>query len=295
MKDFLLEECIAMVKYIAAEGTAIPIEAEWLVELDEKTMNHSMESQKIIELHGLLAARIAPARPKTILLLYKESQKKKFQTFLGPVSLIRRLMLMSVLSLIAFIVIALSPDVNSKTVVLGVLEDNGFTLFLNMMFFLSAAALGACFSNLFEVNKYIQDGTYDPKYESAYWIRFILGLIAGLMLAVLLPSVLDRQAQGNSGMGFISVPLLAMVGGFSASLFHRILNRTVSTFETLLMGKQDKPKSILVHERLIQQHKELLKEMKNVVEGLGDLKNDMKKEEDKKDSSEKSLEKSSLN
>jgi hypothetical protein len=37
------------------------------------------------------------------------------------------------------------------------------------------AGLGACFAALFLANRYIAEGTFDPKYESSYWIRFILG------------------------------------------------------------------------------------------------------------------------
>ena len=36
---------------------------------------------------------------------------------------------------------------------------------------------------LFEANKYVVASTFDPKYESSYWIRFVLGLIAGLLLS----------------------------------------------------------------------------------------------------------------
>jgi len=271
--QYLIDECIAMVKYLSAEGSAIPVEAKKIIDLN-KGKAIEWESHEILNLHKCLSLKVAPARPKTISLLYKEAQKNKWLAFLGPVGLVRRLMVTTLLSLVGFILISLSPHVNNASVSKGILADHGIELLLNLMFFLSAAALGACFSNLFQANKYIVNGTYDPKYESSYWIRFVLGLIAGLMMAVLIPASLEMQQ--SPGVGFLTVPILAMLGGFSAALFYRILNRAVTTVDTLLTGVTDKNSDNKTQERLLKQNQQQTLEKQQIVEELLSLKAEVK-------------------
>lgn len=273
MGQYLIDECIAMVKYLSAEGAAIPPDAISLIDVNQ-SKGLEWDSREILSLHKNLSTRVAPARPKTISLLYKEAEAGSWFSFLGPVGLVRRMMATTVLSLIGFILISLSSHVDTDSVSRGVLADSGIELLLNLMFFLSAAALGACFSNLFEANKYIVRGTYDPKYESSYWIRFVLGLIAGLMMAVLIP--VSLEAQQSPGIGFLTVPLLAMLGGFSASLFYRILERAVTTIDTLLTGNSDEKWDKNTEDRLQKQNQQQVMEKKQIVEELLALKAETK-------------------
>jgi len=273
MGHYLINECIAMVKYLSAEGSAIPPDAINLIDTNQEK-GLEWDSKEILNLHKNLSTRVAPARPKTISLLYKEAEEGSWFNFLGPVGLVRRLMSTTVLSLVAFILISLSRYVNDASVSKGVLADHGVELLLNLMFFLSAAALGSCFSNLFEANKYIVRGTYDPKYESSYWIRFVLGLIAGLMMAVLIPASLVTEQ--SPGIGFLTVPLLAMLGGFSASLFYRILNRAVTTIDTLLTGNSNNKLEKKTDDRLQKQNQQQVQEKKQIVEELLALKSEIK-------------------
>jgi hypothetical protein len=273
MGQYLIDECIAMVKYLSAEGSAIPTDAIKVIDTNQEK-GLKWDSREILSLHKKLSTRVAPARPKTISLLYKEEEEGSWLNFLGPVGLVRRLMTTTLISLMCFILISLSPYIDDASVSKGVLEDSGVELLLNLMFFLSAAALGACFSNLFEANKYIVRGTYDPKYESSYWIRFVLGLIAGLMMAVLIPAALVTEQ--SPGIGFLTVPLLAMLGGFSASLFYRILERAVTTIDTLLTGRSDKNLSKKTDDLLQKQNQQQAIEKKQIVEELLALKAEVK-------------------
>jgi hypothetical protein len=147
-------------------------------------------------------------------------------------------MVTTIFSLIIFVLISLSSYVDGKSLSQGVLNNHGINLLFNLFFIISAAALGGCFSNLFQANKFITDGTYDPKYESSYWIRILLGLIAGLMLAVIIPATGDLNLGEGKGL-HLTIPLLAMLGGFSAALVYRILTRIVWAVESLFIGKQD--------------------------------------------------------
>lgn len=60
--------------------------------------------------------------------------------------------------------------------------------------------------------------------HSSDWVRFNLGLIAGMVLAVLVPI--------DTGSKTFERPLLALLGGFSASVVYRILQRLVDTLES---------------------------------------------------------------
>jgi hypothetical protein len=93
---------------------------------------------------------------------------------------------------------------------------------------MSAAGIGAGFAALFRVNRYVANGTYDPKYESSYWVRFVLGITAGIVLSSLVPITQDQS-------GFTR-PLLCLLGGFSASVVYRIMSRLVDTLESLVQG-----------------------------------------------------------
>ncbi len=81
------------------------------------------------------------------------------------------------------------------------------------------------------MNRYIVDGTFDPKYNASYWIRLVLGLIAGLILALLIP------IDNKSALKELTKPTLAMLGGFSVTVVHRILRRLVDTVESLVRGE----------------------------------------------------------
>jgi hypothetical protein len=135
------------------------------------------------------------------------------------------MMLAAVVFLTSFLATALSPDVNAGSG--DIFRSHGHVLFINEVFLLSAAAVGAAFAALFQANRYVAEGTYDPKYEASYWVRFVLGLIAGIVLSSLVP--IDK---GNT----LSRPLLALLGGFSANLVYELLARLVEAVESLANG-----------------------------------------------------------
>jgi hypothetical protein len=179
--------------------------------------------------HASLARLIAPATPRGILLLNRGRQYGRFRP-LGPVRLIRQMLIAVILLLAGFVVLATSPYINSTSG--DVFRDSGTSLLLNELFYLCAGGLGAAFYALFTAYQYIAAGTYDTTYESSYWIRFILGLIAGVLLPSLIP-ISSGNSQGN-----VTRPLLALLGGFSAAVLYRILSRLVQTVESLAEGDE---------------------------------------------------------
>ncbi|HEY8219087.1 MAG TPA: hypothetical protein VIF86_03210 [Methylobacter sp.] len=239
-------ESKSMAGYALKKGKPVPVSAIKNIEAfedhssigDEKS--HSPQIRKeiditdLVDTHALLVSLIDPATPQTILLLEREQETGKMLRFLGPVSLIRQLMVAAVISLFIFITLLASPFINGDTLAEDVLSAEGIEQLTRLIFYVSAAGLGASFSALYIANDYISKGTFDPCHQSSYWIRFSLGIIAGLLLALLI-SEKSIQSDGLVSNGVIR-PLLAILGGFSADLLHTFLDRIVETFKSLFEG-----------------------------------------------------------
>ena len=128
---------------------------------------------------------------------------------------------------------------------------------------MASAAIGASFAALFKANGYVTDGSYDPKYESSYWVKFVVGLIAGIILTQLIPINLDAvahaagEAQGDKSGGGISHAALritmALVGGFSANLVYKILDRIVFAVQSFIQPPAVQNQQA-IKDTLINQH-----------------------------------------
>lgn len=235
-------ECEAMAKHALASGLKVSGALLQQIKDLESSINDvdpdRVFMRQLGDCHVRLSRLIEPATPRTILLLDSQSENRGGLSFLGPVPLIRQMMVASLISLIALICLTLSPEVNGSKVNSDILLGKGIPLLLNELFLLSAAALGASFSALFIANRYIQEGTFDPKYNISYWIRFVLGLIAGFILATLIDfDVLEKASNTTPDLAnAFARPSLAMIGGFSAAVVYRILSRLAETVESLFRG-----------------------------------------------------------
>lgn len=181
-------------------------------------------------LHSKLAALVSPAMPGTLQLLRAESCKSsKLHGVLGPLRNLRLLTIASFGCMAGFVLLSLSPAVNREAMASDIYTMHGLPLLTVLCFLLSSAGLGSTFHALFTAHGFIASATYDPRYDTSYWIRIGLGLVAGLLLAVLVPM------QGGDAPT-LAKPLLALLGGFSAALVYRILRRLVDTVESLFHG-----------------------------------------------------------
>lgn len=188
-------------------------------------------------IHDQLARIVAPATPRTIHLLAMESAKGGFWHFLGPVPLVRRMMLAAIICLFAIVALSLSDQVNMVNIGKDWLVLSGYVLLNNLLFLLASAGLGASFQALFQANRYVVAGTFDPKYESSYWIRFVLGLIAGLLLAELVPLRSAEATETGGIIGGFGKPALAMLGGFASAVIYRLIHRLITAVESLVRGE----------------------------------------------------------
>ena len=184
------------------------------------------DPETLSRVHARLAALVAPARPGTLRLMHAARDTGALP-LLGPMRNVRWLTLAAFGCLVAFMVVAQSPLIDGPALSSDLLALNGFQQVAVTTLLLTAAGLGATFQALFTAQTYVSRATYDPLYDASYWIRIGLGLVSGLMLAVLIP----MDSVNNAGS--LQRPLLALLGGFSARLTHRVLQRLVDTVDSM--------------------------------------------------------------
>ncbi|MDB4950847.1 MAG: hypothetical protein JWM27_3496 [Gemmatimonadetes bacterium] len=228
----ILRECEEMAEFAFARGLRVP---PWTVQVigaaSEQPAGAPASPEDLKRLavaHEALARIVVPATPQSLVLLDEESDSGL--SFLGPVPFVRRMTLAAFVCVVAFIALSLSPLINNDKPDAGdILMSSGIPLLVNELFFMSAAGMGAAFHALFEANRFLVQRNFDPRYEVSYWIKFLLGLIAGLIMVTLIP------INATAGHGFAR-PTLAMLGGFSAAAVYRVIARLVETMESMVQG-----------------------------------------------------------
>jgi len=220
----LLRASEAMIRYALASGLIVPEPVAHTIHRAGLPDATPVDVRQLTRAHNELVRLVAPATPRTILVIAEG--RRSALSMLGPVRLVRHMLVVVIFLLVLFLLLASSQEVNETSG--DFFHEAGQPVLINGLFYLVAGGLGAAFSALFTAQRYIKDGIYDPKYESTYWLRFILGLMAGLLLPALVPLGADGET------GAVTRPLLALLGGFSAAVLYRVLERLVSTVETLV-------------------------------------------------------------
>lgn len=281
IKQTLILECNAMVNYALGKGLSVPSSVVEDVEKykiqntnDEENTNLSECIDSLNTAHSQLSKIVSPAKPSTLALFDKEAKNSVFK-FLGPVPLVRRMVFIAILSLISLIVLGVSPHVNGDPNRFSLMSNDGISLLYNQLFLISASAIGASFAALFQVNSFIKTATFELMYESTYWVRFVLGLLAGTMLATLLP-IEDIQDKISLTNGF-GQPLLALLGGFSAPVVFRILTRLTTAVETIFKGdakgiiaSKEMQNSMKLEQQNMQNKLQLLSQLKTLQSKMND-------------------------
>lgn len=227
LDEQILRASAAMLRYCLASGIVVPEPVADIVERAARARSgddtdRPPDVRQLTRAHNELARLVAPATPRSILIVSEGRQSAL--SMLGPVRLVRQMLVVVIVFLVLFLLLASTDEVNETSG--DFFNSAGLTVLVNGLFYLVAGGLGAAFSALFTAQRYIKEQIYDPKYESTYWLRFILGLMAGLLLPALIP--IDTQGDA------VTRPVLALLGGFSASVLYRILERLVTTVETLV-------------------------------------------------------------
>lgn len=265
----LTRECEAMAQYALSTGHTVPVEVMELLErafssvdapgtrlavstapqCDQPNAGRpSTDVSALVALsraHAALAVIIAPATPEAVLAIADERSRHPLMTAFGPVPIARQMLVLALVSLITLLGVSLSPDINDANMSKTLLDLSGVPLLVVEIFLLSAGSLGSCFANLQRVNKFVSDGTYDPKSQSTYWVRWVMGIISGIVLSQLVYDVfIESQsvpAGGAATAGAIGQPLLALFGGYSVDVVHSILNRLIGAASYVFRGPEETP------------------------------------------------------
>jgi hypothetical protein len=207
--------------------------------------NYEEEAQadlvgELAAVHQNLTRIVAPASPQTLALIAYEKDKRRAFPWLGNIRLVRMMVGLAILLTPAFLSLAVS--IGTRLDKDGLFSGNSGDKLQTAVYLVVGAGLGSAFAALSKAFNYIGNLSYDDKYESSYWIRFVQGIIAGVVLSIVIAQAffVDNTVptQTSSDLrGFrITVPLLAFVGGFSSDLVYRILNRIIEAIETLISG-----------------------------------------------------------
>jgi hypothetical protein len=263
-----------MASYAFASG--LPVPASVLGAIEATDLGEDAQLARLSEAYEQLVRIIAPVRPSLVVAFGEGTHGGSPHRMLGRVRIVRYQMLLALVSLVCFIGLSLTEYVNHP-INGNIFESSGIPLLICELFYLSAAGLGASFAGLFHVDREISAGTFDPRHQASYWMRFLLGLIAGLLLATLIDThagASSAAAGTPSGLQF-SQAALALLGGFSSSVVFRILSRMVETLETMVRGNLDDvtlAKQQAGEARLGQQ---LVQERTKLIERLAQLRQDV--------------------
>jgi hypothetical protein len=258
LREQVLHECIAMTRYALASGMAVP---PALVNTIENARfapaDKPMDMTAITRAHDQLAKLVAPATPRALLVMGDEHEHGSRLSWAGSVGLVRRMMGAAVVSVLVFVALSITPyttfDPNHAQHVAT--ETHWWAQLADDVFWMAAAGIGASFALLRQVNDFIVARTYDPKYEPTYWIKFLLGVMAGFILAAILPATMglaNKTGDATSAAAALAVPTLAMLGGFSASAVFRILTKMVESVESVF---RDSPRDEAVQREKAAQAK----------------------------------------
>ncbi|HET7463334.1 MAG TPA: hypothetical protein VFJ82_18930 [Longimicrobium sp.] len=242
LREQLLNESSAMARYALASGMTVPAAAADAIERARfADPSQPMNLAPLVKAHDQLSRLVAPATPRALIALGDDRGGRV--AWLGSVGLVRRMLAASIISVIVFVALSITKVTNTDTGPgMSFANSSGWPLLANELFWMASAGIGASFAMLMQVNGYIVKRTYDPKYEPTYWIKFILGVMAGFILVALIPIGGNAQPSGTAGAASgvggasLALPTLAMLGGFSASAVYRILAKLVESVEAVFRG-----------------------------------------------------------
>ncbi len=183
---------------------------------------------------------VAPLTPRTVLLMQHERERSPLLASFGPLPIMRRMTFLAAAALVGLLGTSLSDQINAANMQRDLIENSGYPLFVVEVFLVCAALLGTTFSNLFQLSRALDDGSYDDRRDALYWTNIVVGVMSGIILSQFVFHIMqaegERQPMGAAGSAFLRQPLLALIGGFSGSLVHKTLSRVVLAIEFFFDG-----------------------------------------------------------
>jgi hypothetical protein len=213
LAEVLLEQSKAMASYAVSQGLALPSEVT-AIEASPPNL------QTLAALHAKLSLLIEPATPDVVTQRDANPKVRDTKTnwfVLG--------MFGAGIAALGLLVLGASlaslTDMKLDVLSLGRWDK----ILIKLAYVIGAAGIGAAFSTLFQINSYAVLKAFNPAYQSVYWVKFGLGLAAGLLLV--------EFVQPESG---VTVGGLALLGGFASTVVYRMVKRLTNALESVFEG-----------------------------------------------------------
>lgn len=126
-----------------------------------------------------------------------------------------------------------------------------------------AATLGSGVYSLYTARKYLIERTFEPKYNSVYTLRFVLGIALGTILGLFGDELGITANEDANIVAKLGPVVLAIVGAFSSDAVVSILQRVAETLQVVVKGSGD---SMVEFETEKARNKEKNKAMKLLLE-----------------------------
>lgn len=243
--DFAAEEVCAMARFALEAGLCLPATTTRVLAAiaADRTASPAIgpvDFGDLVLAHAELSVLVAPLTPRTVLLMHHERERSPLLASFGPLPIMRRMTFLAAAALVGLLGTSLSDQINAANMQRDLIENSGMPLFIVEIFLVCAALLGTTFSNLFQLSRALDDGSYDDRQDAIYWTNIVVGVMSGIILSQFVFHVMQaeegRHAAGEGGSPFLRQPLLALIGGFSGSLVHKTLSRIILAIEFFFDG-----------------------------------------------------------
>ena len=216
LAGLLLDQSQAMAAYAVSLGLPLPAEVTVI-----EASAHDL--QRLAALHAKLSKLIEPATPDVVTEMYRDHKIQDTST-----NRFVLWMFSAGIAALALLVVGASLssgiDLNLDLLELGSWDK----VLIKLAYVFGAAGIGAAFSTLFQINSYAVRKAFNPAYQSVYWVKFALGLVAGLLLV--------EFVRPKSG---VTVGSLALLGGFASTVVYRMVKRLTSALESVFYSDME--------------------------------------------------------
>jgi uncharacterized membrane protein YeaQ/YmgE (transglycosylase-associated protein family) len=223
----LSEEINSMLIYASRNG--IDFSQEMVTLVQDSSVDDMLKA------HNLMCKTVAPATPKSINYTRELYSSNTNKSLFAKLPLVRNLIILALVFLCTFVLTALSPEVNNDSLDLGILNNHGLSLLINLGFMASVSGLGVTFYLLKTVSTNLKKGTLIPE-DTIYYISLIvLGVIAGLIMSEILSLYTTPQ-----GINLFNKSILALLGGFSSDAIFSVLQSLIEKIKSIFVSDSSK-------------------------------------------------------
>jgi hypothetical protein len=180
-----------------------------------------------IRVHNQLSNLISPVSAASLIAtqpgIFKHNKIMKISLIFTIISLILLIGNLFFSEILTFAI----KDADYQGLISGLLNYTGIVF---------AATLGSGVYSLYTARKYLIERTFEPKYNSVYTLRFVLGIALGTILGLFGDELGFTDSEHASIIAKLGPVVLAIVGAFSSDAVVSILQRVAETLQVVVKG-----------------------------------------------------------